>query len=442
MAKSQTKMIIAINEPILSKVIAVRGDANSRFIDVQLYNEGVPVDLNGHTVTMSVKTNPNSPMKNPVDEFISGTIPDPTNGRCMFPLTTSMLAESGALDAQISVFSGEQEVLSTLTFIIYVEPSLRSDEQIEAENEFGVLVVLFSEIQNALDDMHAIRENFGEPSQESTEQGITTFWGIIEQMRKDVSSAVAYDLPEKIGEPDDTSDMPTMFGKISLNNELLQANLGGEEIFDTSGPFEFTVPENVVNLRIIAAGGGGGGGYYTTGSGAGGGGGGADCITKIIKVTPGQKITGTIGTGGNGAGVDGSPNSSDGTATIIDSVVTVEGGKRASFSSGGEATGTGGRGGIGGSSRNDRTSEDGQNGIYGYGGLASKTTNTNDGGGGGGSYGNGGDGSINSSHPNGNQGTHGGGGGGGTIRGIAGNGGNGIVIFRWGIFEGSEVPLK
>ena len=442
MAQSQTKMIIAINEPILSKVIAVRGDANSRFIDVQLYNDGVPVDLTSHTVTMSVKTNPKSPMKNPVDEFISGTIPDPTNGRCMFPLTTSMLAEAGALDAQISVFSGEQEVLSTLTFIIYIEPSLRSDEQIEAENEFGALVVLFSEIQNALDDMNAIRENFGEPSQESIEQGILTFWGIIEQMRKDVSSAVAYDLPEKVGDPDDTSDMPTIFGKISLNNELLQANLGGEEIFDTPGPFEFTVPENVINLRIVAAGGGGGGGYYTGGSGAGGGGGGADCITKSIKVTPGQKITGTVGTGGNGAGVNGSPEASDGTATVINSIVTVEGGEKSIISNGGESTGSGGEGGKGGSSRSSRTSEDGQNGLYGYGGLASKAASQNDGGGGGGSYGNGGDGSLSSGEVPGKNGTHGGGGGGGTVRVPAGNGGDGIVIFRWGIFEGSEVPLK
>lgn len=435
MAKSQTKMIISINEPILSKVIAVRGDANSRFIDVQLYNEGVPVDLNGHTVTMSVKTNQKSPMKNPVDEFISGTIPDPTNGRCMFPLTTSMLAEAGALDAQISVFSGEQEVLSTLTFIIYVEPSLRSDEQIEAENEFGVLVVLFSEIQNALDDMHAIRENFGEPSQESTEQGITTFWGIIEQMRKDVSSAVAYDLPEKIGEPDDTSDMPTMFGKINLNNELIEAQIGGEKIIDTAGVFSFDVPNHVYIIEMIAA--AGGGGASNSGAAGGGGGSGGDCVVMAINVTPKQKITGTIGKGGKGA-IEGSSDATNGEATVINDVVTVAGGNKGNADAGGVSAGTGsGEGGDGGSE--DYKASNGGNGLFGIGGTSGSTQRKRHGGGGGGSYGKGGNGNKNGA---GFDGVHGGGGGGGSSYENGGNGGDGIVIFRWGEFIGKEVPLQ
>lgn len=440
MAKHYTKLIIAINENINSIVTAVKGDVASRFLDVQLYSNGTPIDLTSHTVTMSAKSHPDSNFKVPIDKFIDGVITDATNGRCQFELKTDILGQTGVLILQISIFSGQQEVLSTNPFNLYVIDGLRNDEQIEASNEFGALVVLFSEIQNALDDMHAIKENFGEPSQESIEQGILTFWGIIEQMRKDVSTAVAYDLPKKVGDPDDTSDMPTIFGKISLNNELLQANLGGEEIFDTPGPFEFTVPENVINLRIVAAGGGGGGGNYTGGSGAGGGGGGADCITKIIKVTPGQKITGTIGNGGNGS--DGSSNGADGTPTVINSIITVEGGKKGRDGDGGEATGTGGSGGTGGSSRNHRQSKDGQNGLYGYGGLASKAASQDDGGGGGGSYGNGGDGSLFSGEVPGKNGTHGGGGGGGTNRVPGGNGGDGIVIFRWGIFEGSEVPLK
>lgn len=440
MAKHYTKLIIEINEDITSKVTAVKGDVNSRFLDVQLFNDSVPLDLTSHTVTMSAKSHPDSNFKVPINKFIDGQITEAINGRCQFKLETDILGQTGVIILQISVFSGEQEVLSTNPFNLYVIDGIRNDEQIEASNEFGALVVLFSEIQNALDDMHAIRENFGEPSEESIQAGTDTFWKVIEKLVADVQTAVAYDLPEKVGDPDDTSDMPTIFGKISLNNELLQANLGGEEIFDTPGPFEFTVPENVINLRIVAAGGGGGGGNYTTGSGAGGGGGGADCITKIIKVTPGQKITGTIGTGGNGS--DGSSMGADGTPTVINSIITVEGGKKGWAGNGGEATGTGGSGGPGGSSRNNRKSEDGQNGLYGYGGLASKAASQNDGGGGGGSYGNGGDGSLSSGEVPGKNGTHGGGGGGGTVRVPAGNGGDGIVIFRWGIFEGSEVPLK
>ena len=257
MAKHYTKLIIEINEDITSKVTAVKGDVNSRYLDVQLFNDSVPLDLTSHTVTMSAKSHPDSNFKVPINKFIDGQITEAINGRCQFKLETDILGQTGVIILQISVFSGEQEVLSTNPFNLYVIDGIRNDEQIEASNEFGALVVLFSEIQNALDDMHAIRENFGEPSEESIQAGTDTFWKVIEKLVADVQTAVAYDLPEKVGDPDDTSDMPTIFGKISLNNELLQANLGGEEIFDTPGPFEFTVPENVINLRIVAAGGGG-----------------------------------------------------------------------------------------------------------------------------------------------------------------------------------------
>ena len=440
MAKHYTKLIIEINENINSIVTAVKGDVASRFLDVQLYSNGTPIVLTSHTVTMSAKSHPDSNFKVPIDKFIDGVITDATNGRCQFELKTDILGQTGVLILQISIFSGQQEVLSTNPFNLYVIDGLRNDEQIEASNEFGALVVLFSEIQNALDDMNAIRENFGTPSQESIEEGITTFWGIIEQMRKDVSSAVAYDLPEKIGNPDDTSDTQTMFGKIKLNNELLQANLGGEKTFDTPGYFTFNVPDHVINLHIIAAGAGGGGGNYGAAAGAAGGGGG-DCITMKLKVEPGQVITGKIGTGGLGT-LESGRTGTDGEATVIDGVVTVAGGLKATGAGEGEAGGPGGgKGGTGGSKRGSYASTDGENGLFGTGGTAQKREQ-NDGGGGGGSYGIGGNGGIIDGNRNATNGIHGGGGGGSASDGDGGNGGNGIVIFRWGLFEGSEVPLK
>lgn len=437
MAKHYTKLIIEINEDITSKVTAVKGDVNSRFLDVQLFNDSVPLDLTSHTVTMSAKSHPDSNFKVPINKFIDGVITDATNGRCQFELKTDILGQTGVLILQISIFSGQQEVLSTNPFNLYVIDGIRNDEQIEASNEFGALVVLFSEIQNALDDMHAIKENFGEPSQESIEQGILTFWGIIEQMRKDVSSAVAYDLPEKIGNPDDTSDTQTMFGKIKLNNELLEANLGGEKIFHTAGSFSFKVPDHVKQLEITAAGGGGGGTGYGAAAGGGGGGGG-DCVVRKITVEPNQSINITVGKGG--AGSPTSNKASDGGVTIIQGYFTVSGGIGAVARSGGESSGNGsGAGGSGGS--DGYAPKIGGNGLFGYGGTV-KEGNDKNGGGGGGSYGNGGDGGIRGVHPVGYDGKYGGGGGGSASNSQGGNGGDGIVIIRWGIFDGSEVPLK
>ena len=430
MAQNNTMMVIEINEPILSKVIAVRGDANSRNIDVQLFNNGVVFDLTGHMVTMSVKTDPRTPMKNPVNEFLKGTILDAENGRCMFPLTTSMLAEVGTLNTSIAVFSGETEVLSTLEFNIYVMPSPRNDEAIEASNEFGALVVLFSEIQNALDDMHAIRENFGEPSEESVEAGTDTFWKALEKSIKGSSDLVAYDIPSKIGEETDGEPYNTVFGKL---NRIIKLQLkDGEEIFREDGTF--TVPEGVAELTIIACGGGGGGALGMNQPPSGGGG--AACVKKTTSVSPGQQIKVTIGKGGLGGQYTGDSNGKAGTATVVGSIVTCaggQGGKDLKNDPGGAAGGAGG--GKGGESKLDSgKGGDGENGLYGIGGKGG-LARRNGQGGGGGSYGNGGD-AGSDVDINGKNGGYGAGGGAATPDSNsgtkAGNGGDGIVIFRWG----------
>lgn len=415
MAQHKTMMIIEINEPVLSKVVAVRGDANARFIDVQLFDNGVPMSLNGHTVTLSVKTDPRTPMKNPIDEFIAGQIVDTSNGRCMFPLTTSMLAEAGNLIAQISIFSGETEVLSTLQFNIYVEPSLRSDEQIEATNEYGALVVLFSEIQNALDDMHAIASSFGEPSEESMKAGTDTFWKVLEKSIAGTAALVSYDIPAKIGNELDQEPYNTLFGKL---NRIIALQLkDGEEIFTESGVFQ--VPEGVTKITVIAA--GGGGGSANTGVVVGTGGGGGSCVKKTFSVTPGETIQITIGKGG-------APGK-DGTATVVGSLLTCPGGGagKTGVNDGGASGGPGGgKGGEVGSTVGK--GGDGEAGLYGAGGLGSQTRASS---GGGGSYGKGGDAGDNygvGSNPN-SKGIYGSGAGacdGGET------GGDGIVFIRWG----------
>lgn len=430
MAKHYTKLIIEINEDITSKVTAVKGDVNSRFLDVQLFNDSVPLDLTSHTVTMSAKSHPDSNFKVPINKFIDGQITEAINGRCQFKLETDILGQTGVIILQISVFSGEQEVLSTNPFNLYVIDGLRNDEQIEASNEFGALVVLFSEIQNALDDMHAIRENFGEPSEESVEAGTDTFWKALEKSIKGSADLVAYDIPSKIGEETDEEPYNTVFGKL---NRIIKLQLkDGEEIFREDGTF--TVPEGVNQITVIACGGGGGGALGMNQPPSGGGG--AACVKKTTSVSPRQQIKVTIGKGGLGGQYTGDSNGKAGTATVVGSIVTCaggQGGKDLKNDPGGAAGGSGG--GKGGESKLDSgKGGDGENGLYGVGGKGG-LSGRNGQGGGGGSYGNGGD-AGSGLNVNGKDGGYGAGGGAATPRDNeqtkAGNGGNGIVIFRWG----------
>ena len=101
MAKHYTKLIIEINEDITSKVTAVKGDVNSRYLDVQLFNDSVPLDLTSHTVTMSAKSHPDSNFKVPINKFIDGQITEAINGRCQFKLETDILGQTGVIILQI-----------------------------------------------------------------------------------------------------------------------------------------------------------------------------------------------------------------------------------------------------------------------------------------------------------------------------------------------------
>lgn len=462
MAQRYDRLQIEINEPILSIVTAIQNDTNSRYLDVSLYDGGVPIPLTGNTVRIHTKN------IHGVTSFEQGEITDADNGRCQFLLTTQMLSAADALETQISIWSGDQQVLSTQKFQIYVMPTLRDDTAVESTNEYGALVVLFSEIQNALDDMHAIRENFGEPSEESIQAGTDTFWKVIEKLVADVQTAVAYDLPEKVGDPDDTADEETLFGKVKLNKELIEANIGGVKIFDTAGSFSFVVPPHVTRIKVTAAGGGGGGGY-NTGAGGGGGGGGSCIYKRPFTVTPGETISITIGAGGVAAGTSGSGSSNVGLAggtTVIGNLISLPGGEGGWYSNGGSGGFGGGGGGCGwgenckpgsgyipGSTPTFEYSDGAYifRGSSGGGGFAGgsggsygryETYNSNNaGGGGGGSYGNGGNGAFKSGSSSSSPaaaatpGTYGGGGGGSSSNGnrseSGSSGGSGICIIEW-----------
>ncbi len=419
MAKHYTKLIIEINEDITSKVTAVKGDVNSRYLDVQLFNDSVPLDLTSHTVTMSAKSHPDSNFKVPINKFIDGQITEAINGRCQFKLETDILGQTGVLILQISIFSGQQEVLSTNPFNLYVIDGLRNDEQIEASNEFGALVVLFSEIQNALDDMHAIASNFGEPSEESMEAGTDTFWKVLEKSIEGTAALVSYDIPAKIGNELDQEPYNTLFGKL---NRIIALQLkDGEEIFTESGSFQ--VPEVVNQITVIAS--GAGGGSADTGVAIGTGGGGGSCVEKTFSVTSGETIQITIGKGGDKGGNYADHNGKDGGATIIGNLLTCPGGGggKVGVNDGGASGGPGGgKGGAIASSQ--AVGESGASGLYGAGGKGIEHRS-----GGGGSYGKGGDAGSSSSDTSASKGIYGSGAGacpGGEV------GGDGIAIIRWG----------
>lgn len=247
----------------------------------------------------------------------------------------------------------------------------------------------------------------------------------------------------------------------------------GQTTLTSSGTW--TVPAGVRSIDICCVGGGGGGaGAYVWRTGSdhsysadctsGGGGAGGYVVTKTgVAVTPGQKHTVVIGSGGTGGGWvystdDSVPtpgwSSTNGGKTSLGSLCSANGGARASGRGGGD-NGTGyGKGGSGALNRED----DAGNGGAGL----STFAGTRGGGGGGGNYGynNNGDpwygangsggsggggkggwcnGTGSATNPTSGSANTGGGGGGGWVRSRSSdgngsngaNGGSGVIIIKW-----------
>lgn len=432
MAKTYNKMQIDMNGEIHSSVTAVAQDTLSRYLDCYLFNNGVPIDLDGHMVQLYV----NKPDKTTI--VTQGEITEAANGRVQFELTNQTLAVPGWLEMQIVLLSGNTEVLSSHTFKLFVISSLRSDEAIESTNEFGALVVLFQDIQNALDVMNDIVKNFGEPGEIAKLYNATTFWSMLENVvgKVDVVAALKSYVNSTIG----TSHFMPIDQMISSNSGeegfipldlLIKSLFGSAETFLESGTF--TVPQGVTRIKVVAVGGGGGGGGgaimsgITTLGGGGGGGGGA-CIIDVYTVSGGQTISITVGKGGAGGY---NSDGADGTATVVGNLVTAAGGVGGDGGSG--ATGTGGvaGGSGGGAGANGDSTESGSAGLIGAGGVSYTGEKQQYGGGGGGSYGEGGDAQL-SMDGSAENGVRGGGGGGAYMNSSAGKGGDGIVMIEWG----------
>ena len=400
MAKTYNRLEIDVNKkPNSIGIRPVQNDTKSRYLDVCLYENGVPINLTGEQVRITFRKADGSTF------FNQGEVTDAAAGRCQFALTNEILSEAKAVEAQISVWNAGGQILSTQVFEIYVTAAIPWTDAVESENEYGVLVVLFQEIQDALDTMHKIAAAFGEPGDKAAEYGVDTFWGILETLagRGDVESSLQKGIKAYLNSTIGTSGFQSL-------DKMLPAK-SGTQTFTENGTF--TVPAGVTKIWVTAFGAGGGGS-----SGAGGQGG-DFIIKKAYSVTPKTNIPITIGVGGK--------EDNDGGATVIGNLVTLAGGgKGYSWKRHNGAFGGG-------------TQENGQDNPVAHGGIRGRTDGRVGGGGGGAGLergGSGGDGANSSSYAtSGEDGGIGAGGGGGGSHSSGlkrdGAGGDGIVIIEW-----------
>lgn len=219
MAKTYNKMLIDVNEEIDGIITEVQADQNSRYLDIYLYNNGVPIDLTDHTVRIYMRR----PKTNPLEEFFDdGEITEEVNGRCQFLLKTQALAKEGFLEAQITIWKGAEELLSTHMFKIKVVTNIMSDGSVEASNEYGALVVLFQNLYEAYDLMVTMVQSFGSAGETAQAVPATTFWQMLEAVYSVNADALANASVSEVlnrlglaGDTGGTNTVGTVFAKLN-----------------------------------------------------------------------------------------------------------------------------------------------------------------------------------------------------------------------------------
>lgn len=221
MAKTYNKLNIEINQKVTDIITAVQDDTNSRYLDVQLFDNGTPINLTGQEVRIFLKKPDGTNIWN------DGEVTNATEGRCQFLLTTQTLAVCGVLETQISIWQNNEEILSTEVFKIFVTKSLRSSGSIESSNEYGSLVILFQNIYEALDLMTEMVQSFGTAGAVAQGIPVTTFWQMLEAVytvnAEALANASVSEVLNRMGLTNDsgaTATTGTLMGKV---NELITA---------------------------------------------------------------------------------------------------------------------------------------------------------------------------------------------------------------------------
>lgn len=257
MAKTYNRLEIDMNAKPYDIITAVQADTNSRWLDVSLYENGLPIDLTGHEVKIFMQK-----PENGGEIWNNGTITDAAAGRCEFLMTTEALAKMGHLQTQISVWKENEEILSTQIFEIFVTKSLLTESAVEASNEYGTLVLLFQNLYESIDLMTEMVENFGAAGETAAAIPAATFWQMLEALysanREALENASVSEVLQRIGQTSDTGGSTTagtVMGKLNaLQNKSTQVFKSWNRYLysSASGATSGTVPiQQVDHTRCI-----------------------------------------------------------------------------------------------------------------------------------------------------------------------------------------------
>ncbi len=133
-------IFIEIDKPIEIPIHSVQFDKNSRFINVYILNNSLPLDVTRYTVTVAGVKPDGQEFFNECDKINS------EEGLVRFEITEQMNVSTGIVNCEIKVYSDSEGVLTTKPFSIKVTRSLLKSD-IESTGEFRALTEAISKVQ-------------------------------------------------------------------------------------------------------------------------------------------------------------------------------------------------------------------------------------------------------------------------------------------------------
>lgn len=128
-------------ENIFQSIIAKQFDNDSRFLTVQLTNEGQKINISPTSVVII-----NALREDNEAQAFGGTVNE--DGTVTVPITYWMLELDGQVKCDISVIDSEQRKLSSTSFTISVEAAAYSGTDIVEDDDYDILVSLIADVSS------------------------------------------------------------------------------------------------------------------------------------------------------------------------------------------------------------------------------------------------------------------------------------------------------
>lgn len=204
-------------------ILAKQGDAVSRYLEIEMQNEGEPIDITGATsATLTAVKSDNTVTLTP------GTI---TGGKVTVELTKQTLAIDGPVHCYLSVVAGGS-ILSTLDFTVSVQATNVDEDKIISSDEYTA----FQAALAAIGDINTLRNDVDKAKQDA-EKSATAAAKSANDAADAVETAMGNVLPIEMEDISDGSVTPekTSFAKSSSPYETqelltLPSTISGSEI--------------------------------------------------------------------------------------------------------------------------------------------------------------------------------------------------------------------